>query len=67
MDNSSESFSHGNKVKTTCKIEMTEWDNKRTQTGPEKFTAFKSCFSLWQRNLTTILKYINSFLVEINT
>lgn len=53
MDNSSESFSHGNKM-TTCKIEMTEWDNKRTQTGPEKFTAFKSCFSLWQRNLTII-------------
>lgn len=53
MDNSSELFSHGNKMKTTCKIEKNAWDNER-KPGPEKCIAFKSCFTLWQRILTAI-------------
>lgn len=54
MDNSSGLFSHENEIKATCKIEMTEWDNKRRKPGLEKFIAFKSCFSLWQRSMTNI-------------
>lgn len=54
MDNLSEVFSNGNKMKTTCKIEITERDNKRRKTGPKKFIAFNSHFSLYQKSLTTI-------------